>query len=334
MNNVKNMGNNIFEKVKEFEIFVDSAAGLTEEQVKKFDIHVVSYTLRLDGEELDCFMLGRDNEALAGRIYEALREGKDVQTSLINSQKLIEAVSPSMAEGKNVLFISISSKLSGTYQQALLAKEELKEMFPNQNFAVVDSMNAASGEGMLALQAAKLRDLGESFVACVEWLENNKSKMNAFCTVDDLKYLRKGGRISAATAIAGTLLNIKPILYGDGAGKFAVAGKERGRRKALSALAEAFRANVVSPQTQTVAISHCDCLADAEQLAEMLKELGAQDIMINYYDVCTGAHIGPGTVALFFMGKDRKNPESETEKATSPLVSALKAKVHKTAPEA
>jgi DegV family protein with EDD domain len=304
-----------------YEIFVDSSAGLTEAQADANNIQVISYTLNLDGEDLACYEKGRDNQAVAQRVFTALREGKEVRTSLINEQQIIDAVSPALAEGKNVLFICISAKLSGTHNQALMASETLKSLYPNRTFAVVDSLNASAGEGMLALKAAQLRDLGESFSTCVDWLENNKSKMNAYCTVDDLKYLRKGGRISAATAIAGTLLNIKPILLGDGSGKFAIAGKERGRRKALASLAEAFRANVIAPQSQTIAISHCDCLEDAQQLAEMLKGLGAQDIMINYYDVCTGAHIGPGTIALFFMGKDRKDPEREVHK--SPLIKAI-----------
>jgi DegV family protein with EDD domain len=233
-----------------------------------------------------------------------------VRTSLVNSESITDAVTPYLKEGKNVLFITISQKLSGTFNQGLWAQEQLKERFPHAQFAVIDSMNASAGEGMLALHVAKLRDMGEDFVTCVNWLEDNKTKMNAYCTVDDLKYLRKGGRISATAAIAGALLNIKPILYGDGVGKFAICGKERGRKKALAALADAFKKNVINPATQVVAISHCDCLQDAEYLAGLLKQAGAENILINYYDVCTGAHIGPDTIALFFMGKDRRQAET------------------------
>jgi DegV family protein with EDD domain len=299
-----------------YDIFVDSSASLKEEQAIENNIKVISYELNIEGKQIACYEQGRDNEAMAKTVYDALREGKDVRTSLINAQKMVDCLEETFESGKSAIFITISSKLSGTHNQALMAAEMLKEKYPAQSLVVIDSMNASAGEGLLALRAAHLRDMGESLSSCASWLEQNKIKMNAFCTVDDLKYLRRGGRISATAAIAGALLNIKPILYGDGSGKFAISGKERGRKKAISTLAEAFKANVINPSNQTIAISHCDCQEDAELLASQLRALGANDIIINYYDVCTGAHIGPGTLALFFMGKDRKSPQPEEKKLT------------------
>ena len=150
--------------------------------------------------------------------------------------------------------------------------------------------------------------MGESCETCAEWLENNKYNLNSYLTVGDLKYLKRGGRISATLAIAGTILNIKPIIMADGGdvAKLVFHSKERGRKRAIAALAEHFAENVVEPENQTVAICHCDCEEDAAALAEMVKERGAKEVIIEYYDLCTGAHVGPGTVALFFYGKNRK----------------------------
>ncbi|MDE6001105.1 MAG: DegV family protein, partial [Clostridia bacterium] len=251
---------------------------------------------------------GKPFSTTAKEFYERLAAGAEVNTSLVGEETIIDAVTPSMQAGKDVLFITIASGISGTYSQAIAAQKTLKEKFPKSKFIVVDSANASLGEGMLAFNAAKLRDMGESVEACGNWVEENKYKMNAYLTVNDLKYLRKGGRISTTLAIAGTILNIKPIIKADGGSpaKLAFFSKERGRRKSLDTLAKLFEENCINPENQTVAIAHCNCEEDALKLAEMVKERGARDVVIEYYDICTGAHAGPGTVAVFFMGKDRR----------------------------
>lgn len=159
------------------------------------------------------------------------------------------------------------------------------------------------------LKAADLRDMGESAETCAKWVDTNAYKLNSYLTVGDLKFLKKGGRISAAAAIAGTILNIKPIIRADGGSpaKLSFFAKERGRKKALTAILEACRQRAVNIENQTVAIAHADCEEDALYLADALKsQCGVKNIIIEYYDLCTGSHAGPGTVALFFMGKDRK----------------------------
>ncbi len=247
-----------------------------------------------------------------------MRGGADVKTSLVDEQRIIDAIAPVMEAGNDALMITVSSGVSGTYSQALAAKKFLESRYPESKLFVCDSANASMGEGLLVLKVADLRDMGESAETCARWVEQNAYKLNSYFTVGDLKYLRKGGRISTVAAIAGTILNIKPILVADGGvpAKISFFAKERGRKKAITALAEACRQRAVNIENQTVAITHADCEEDALALAEILKkQFGVTEVIIEYYDLCTGTHAGPGTLALFFMGKDRKT-ESAALQAT------------------
>ena len=183
---------------------------------------------------------------------------------------------------------------------------------------IFDSYNASLGEGMFAVYAARMGDMGYSLEECAEWMESNKMKMNSVFTVSSLKYLKRGGRISATLAIAGTILNIKPVLWADEKGRIVSMCNERGRKKALLKLADTFAANVVDPENQTVAITHADCAEDAEALKQMIIERGAKDVLVTMFEICTGSHVGPGTIALFFLGKERGS-----EKKSSALKKAL-----------
>ncbi len=292
-------------KVRNFDIFVDSSANLTDEMIQNYDIKVVPYICSIDGVDMECYREDENSEEIAKKFYDAMRNGSETRTALINSERIKAAVEPSLKQGRDVLFVSISSQISGTFNQAKNAAEELKKLYPDRKMVIFDSYNASLGEGMFAVHAARLGELGEDIDSCAKWLEKHKLNMNSVFTVAQLKYLKKGGRISATLALAGTLLNIKPILKADPNGKIAFAGTERGRRKALSHLAEQFEKNAVGPESQTVCIAHADCLEDAELLRDMLIARGATDVVIQMYDICTGSHVGPGTVALFFMGKER-----------------------------
>jgi DegV family protein with EDD domain len=309
--------------MKNFDIFVDSSANLTDEMIEKNNIGVIPYTCTIDGKEMECYEKGKSYAEIAKKVYDAMREGAETKTTLLNSQKIIDAVTPSFEAGKDVLLVMISSQISGTYNQAKLAAEELKVKYPERKLVVCDSLNAGMGEGLSAMKAIQLRDLGESIDTCANWIENNRMNINSVFTVSDLKYLRRGGRISATLAIAGTILNIKPILKGDAVGKISFAGKERGRKKALLALADSFKENVINPENQTVCIAHADCEEDALALKDLIVERGAKDVVVNMYDVCTGTHVGPGTVALFFYGKDRR--KSADEKQSNPKGVPVKA---------
>lgn len=291
----------------QFDIYCDSGANIPYNLVKERNINVIAFSYNVNGEEFSCNTSEGFSER-AKKFYEDMRNGVEMKTSLIGTQKIIDAVTPSLEAGRDVLMTFISAGISGTYNQAKEAVKILSEKYPNRKIIACDSVNASMGEGLLVLKACDLRDMGESCETCAEWLENNKYNLNSYLTVGDLKYLKRGGRISATLAIAGTILNIKPIIMADGGdvAKLVFHSKERGRKRAIAALAEHFAENVVEPENQTVAICHCDCEEDAAALAEMVKERGAKEVIIEYYDLCTGAHVGPGTVALFFYGKNRK----------------------------
>lgn len=291
--------------MEDFEIFVDSAANLTDELVAAHHIGVVSYTCSIDGREMECYRDGVPSEEVARKFYEAMRNGAETKTTLVNADKFIDAIAPAMRNGKDVLLIVISAGVSGTYNQALEAQRRLKELFPERKLLVADSCNASMGEGLWALYAAERRAGGESLESVHKWICENNLYMNSFVTVSSLKYLKNSGRINAAKALVGTILKINPIVWGSEKGVLEVYCNERGRKKAMQKLLELFKERVTDPGNQHIAITHADCLEEAEALAEMVKAAGAKDVIINMYDLCTGAHIGPGTVALFFMGKKR-----------------------------
>ncbi len=313
--------------MENFEIFVESSANIPQHLVKERNIRVLPYYFTIGGEEKACYREGFPFEEIAKEFYNAMRAGLEAKTSLMNEARFVEELTPVLEDGKDVVLLTIASGISGTYQQALCAKKTLEAAFPERKVYVCDSANASLGQGLLALRAADLRDLGESAEACADWLKRNAFRMNSYATVEDLKYLRRTGRISMAAAVAGSILGIKPLICADGsitAPKMAVYGKARGRKKALSALVEAFDKHADRPESQTIAIAHADCEEEANALAETLREHGANDIIVEYYDLCTGSHIGPGTVALFFFGDDRRSEadrrEQEKAFAGSPAV--------------
>ncbi len=302
-----------------FDIYVDSSANIPDELVKKYDIRVISYTCTVNGAERLCYNAEENFSDTAKKFYDEMRAGADVKTSLVGAERFINAIAPTLESGRDAVLITITSGMSGTHNEALKAKKELEEKYSSRLY-VCDSANASMGQGLLALRVADLRAMGESAETCAEWVTNNAYKINSLVTVGDLKYLRKGGRVSALAAIAGTILNIKPILWANDTkpAKLAMWGKERGRKKALQTIAQEFAKRVTEPENQTVAITHADCEEDALYLAGLIKEYGVKDLIIEYYDICTGIHAGPGTVALFFYGKDRI-----TDVATSPFKKKL-----------
>lgn len=292
-----------------FDIFTDSAANLPDETIAKYGITVVPYTVLVNGKERLCYDPAVPTTEAAKAFYAEMRAGADIKTSLVSEQAFIDALTPTLQAGRDALLITISSGVSGSFNQAVQARETLLQQFPQRKIRICDSANASLGEGLLVLKAAVLRDANNSLDACAEYVTRNAYKMNSYFSVADLKYLRRGGRISATLAIAGAILNIKPILRADGSSnaKIAFFGKAHGRKKALAALVDAYEKN--ADGLGPIAIAHADCEEDAQFLAEMLREKGATDIIMECYDICTGSHAGPGTVALFFSGKDRRVAE-------------------------
>lgn len=312
--------------MRSFDIIVDSGANIPRRILKERDIKIISYRFTVNGEERLCYDENVPFEETAKQFYADMRAGAEVKTSLLNSADFEEVMRPSLEAGRDVLLFTISSGISATNKQAQEAKKELEKRYPARKIYVFDSANASMGEGLQALKVADLRDLGESADTCAKWVSENAYKINSYLTVGDLKYLKKTGRISATLAIAGTILNIKPVLRADGGAnaKIVFFSKERGRKKALQALADAFRERAIEPENQTVAICHGDCEEDALYLKGLIEELGAHDVIVEYYDLCTGSHVGPGTVALFFYGKDRRTsffPSEEKQAVGKPVPS-------------
>ncbi len=309
-----------------FDIYVDSAANIPAEYLKKHDIKVIPFTCTVNGEEKLCYEDDMPFEETAKKMYKAIADGKDVKTSLIVAEKFAAAAEPTLKAGKDAMLFTLASGISGTYNQALEAKKILESKYPDNKLYVIDSANASMGEGLQALKVADLRDMGESAEACAKYASENAYKINSYFTVDNLKYLRRSGRISTTLAIAGTLLNIKPILKADGGenAKIVFNSQVRGRKKAIQAIAEMYRQRAINPESNSVAITHAGCPEDAEALAELVRGMGAKEVIIEYYDLCTVAHVGPGTLALFFYGVDRKAPAAQAQKKTAGIPSAQK----------
>ncbi len=238
--------------------------------------------------------------------YNGMRAGDKCSTSQINAEKYIEFFTPILEEGNDIIYICLSSGLSGSYNSSLIAIHELKNKYPNNKIHSVDSLGASLGEGLLVLCVAKQLAAGKSFEEIVEYAENIKHNVMLWFTVDDLKYLLHGGRVSKTSAIVGTLLDIKPVLQCNAEGKLVPYQKVRGRKKAINNLLERMKEFGDDIDNQEICISHCDAIEDARILEqEILKVYPNCKIIIGDIGAVIGSHSGPGTLALFFIGEKR-----------------------------
>ena len=239
-------------------------------------------------------------------IYRQLRAGKTIVTAQVNSESWREAFEEILSGGNDLLVIAFSSGLSGTCQAAFAAAEEAREKYPDRKLEVIDSLCASAGEGLLVDYALRNRDRGMSLEENAAWVRENVQNIIHWFTVDDLMFLMRGGRVGAVSAYIGSLVKIKPILHVNEEGKLIPREKVQGRRKSIRALADKVKQNIVHPEGQLVLISHGDCEAEAQSLADMIKaELPVAEVRLSYIGPIVGAHSGPGTLAVFFMGKGR-----------------------------
>ena len=283
-------------------LFTDTTANLTKELVEKHNIGLVSLAYTLDGVESACGT-GPDFDGKA--FYGAMRNGAEAKTSMVSVGEFVDAFEPYVKNGDSIIFFGISSGISGTINSAEIAADELRDRYPSAKIAVIDTIAAGLGEGFQVLGAAELIEKGEPFLKIVKICELRRKNMCQFFTVDDLKYLRKGGRIAAAAAAVGTVLNIKPILIGSDDGHIVSCGKVRGSMKSLIAIADKY-SELVLDKTARVGITHADNPAAAEALERLVRERGfdGELIVADFEPVC-GSHVGPGSVALFFMGEHK-----------------------------
>ena len=227
-------------------------------------------------------------------------------TSQASPAAFSRVLSETLAPGDSALILTLSSELSGTYQSAVIAAEELKDEYPDRKIQVIDTLCASMGEGLLVWYACKKRDEGLSLDEVAQWVLDNRLHLCHWFTVDDLMYLKRGGRISAATALVGTMLQIKPLLHVDDEGHLINMTKTRGRKAAIDAMVKKAQELGAGYDNSTMFISHGDCLSDAEYLSRQLKEkCGVKDVVISYVGAVIGSHSGPGTLALFFLGSHR-----------------------------
>lgn len=282
------------------QLFTDTSANLPVEIIDEYGIEVVPFSYTIDGVE---YIPEREFDGKA--FYAAMRAGSEVKTSMVNAGTFIERFKAALDAGKDVLYIGMSGGISGTANAALMAKQELDEEYPDRKIVVIDTLAASLGEGLFVIKAAEQLKDGVALDAIEEAIRAQVPSMCQSFTVDDLKYLKKTGRVSGAAAIIGNVLSIHPILIGDYEGKIVVKAKVRGMKRTLDALAERY-AELALSKTETIGIAHADNEDGKAYLVQRLRDKGLTGKCLSVcYEPVTGSHVGPGTVALFFFGTDR-----------------------------
>lgn len=288
----------------EFVIMTDSCCDMTAALAEELELVVLPLSLHMGEDVYRNWLDGR--EIGFQDFYARIRSGRLATTSAVSVGEFTAEMRKILAAGKDILCISFSSALSATYQSASIAAADLAEEFPERKVLVVDSLCASLGQGLLVYLCAQERRKGRSLEEVHAFAEETKGKVCHWFTVDDLNHLKRGGRVSAATAFFGTMLSIKPVMHVDDLGRLIPVSKSRGRKASLLALVDRMEATAMDPGSQTVFISHGDCEGDALFVAgEITRRFGTRDIRLNYVGPVIGNHSGPGTLALFFLGTKR-----------------------------
>ncbi|MBQ8717464.1 MAG: DegV family protein [Clostridia bacterium] len=282
-------------------IVTDSSSDLSPELLERYNVLSIPLAVTMEGKEPV-----PNDEIDTKEFYAFLRSKKGAKTSAVAIETFKDFFKPYLDEGKDILYLGFSSGLSGTYNAGFVAAKELSEEYPDRTVATVDTLCASLGQGLLVYHAAKRRDEGASLEEVRTWVEENKLNLVHLFTVDDLFFLKRGGRVSAVTAVAGSALGIKPIMHVDNDGHLIKIGIKRGRRASLDGLCSRMKELAFDPANQMVFISHGDCEEDAKYLADRIRQtMGVQNFVIDFVGPVIGAHSGPGTMALFFLGKER-----------------------------
>ena len=284
-----------------YTLFCDTTCDLPEERLAQMDCKLIPLTFEIDGQSYTTADISMQE------FYRRMREDAETKTSQISVGVCEEAFEEEVKNGKDVLYLTFSSGLSGTYNSANIAKDNVLEKYPDARIIVVDSLSASSGEGLLLIYAEQKKREGMNIDQLAAWIEVNRFKICHVFTVEDLKYLFRGGRVSRAAALAGTVLGIKPVLNMDNDGHLIPQDKVRGRKQSINKLGDMIRERKGDYENKIVTISHGDCIDDAKYAEKMMKEIFGEDteVVIAYTGPVIGAHSGPGTLALFFMGEYR-----------------------------
>lgn len=287
--------------MRDYVITVNSTVDLPKEWLEERNVPVVPLRYTIDGQTYE------DMSGLTAKeFFDKLREGKMSVTSQVNPEEARAALEPFLKEGKDILHLAFSSGLSGTCNSMKIAGEELKEEYPEAKIIVIDTLCACLGEALLLYKALQQKEAGKTIEETAAWVEENKLHICHDVTVDDLNHLHRGGRVSKATAVVGTMVKIKPIIHMDDNGKLQVVGKERGRKKSLNKIVDMAVEQSEGWDNDIIMITHGDCIEDAEYVAGLVREkMGIDNILINNIGTVIGSHTGPGVVAVFCMGDKR-----------------------------
>ena len=284
-----------------YKIITDSCCDFPVEMYQQLNVDYVPLSLEFRGQ----VTLDKNDDSLK-ELYDGMRAGEGAKTSAVNPDTWAKIMEPHLAQGLDVLVLAFSSGLSTTYQSAVIASQDLQDKYPDRTIKVVDTLCASLGQGLLVWHVCQQRDNGATLEEAAAWAEENKQHLCHWFTVDDLMHLKRGGRVSAATAVVGTMLQIKPVLHVDDEGHLVNVAKARGRKASIEALAKKLSELGGNYDNSTVFLSHGDCREDAEYLIKLMKEkYGVKEVLLSYVGSVIGSHAGPGTLALFFLGDHR-----------------------------
>ena len=287
-----------------YTIVTDSSCNLTAKMIDDYGLEIISLKYFAGETAFESYTKGVDPDFKA--FYNMARKKEPLSTTLASPDICEQTFEKILEKGEDLIYIGFSSGLSGTFQVAYNVLEELKEKYPERKIYCVDSLAASLGQGLLVHYAVNKKNEGATIEELFNWLNENKLNLCHWFTVDDLFYLKRGGRVSGTAAVMGTVLSIKPVMHVDDNGKLIPKAKVIGRKRAIEMLVSKMKETAINPSEQTVFISHGDCIEDAEFLADLVKkELGVKDVFIHYIEPVIGCHSGPGTLALFFMGTHR-----------------------------
>ena len=290
--------------MSQYIIMTDSSCDLPAGLAAELELEVLSLSVLIDGKSYVNYLDERD--ITFADCYAALRAGRNATTSAVNVEAFVQAMEPHLQAGEDILYLGFSSALSGTYNAGAVAAQQLAEKYPERKLYAVDTLSASMGQGLLVYLTVQQKRAGATIEQARDYAEAQKLHLCHWFTVDDLNHLHRGGRVSATSAVLGTVLNIKPVLHMDNEGRLIFMEKVRGRRNSIKRMLEKMRETAIEPEKQIVFMSHGDCLEDAEYLAGRIREeWGVKDVVINYVGPVIGAHSGPGTLALFFLGTER-----------------------------
>ena len=290
--------------MRDYVIMTDSCCDLTDRMARDLELEVLPLTMHMDGQDYPNDLAGT---AISNQeFYKRIRAGKLATTSAVNVGQFQDAMRRVLESGRDIVCVCFSSALSTTYQSAVIAAEDLRAEFPEAEIHVVDSLSASLGQGLLLYLAVEQKRKGLTAAELAKWVEDNRLTVCHWFTVDDLNFLKRGGRVSATTALLGTMLSIKPIMHTSDEGKLVPVSKARGRKAAIAALLDKIEDLSIHPEKQTMFICHADCEEDAKAVAQTIQDrFGTPTVHINYIGPVIGSHTGPNTMGIFFVGTQR-----------------------------